>query len=61
MSSNEAELLLFASIKRGGLLIGRSLPQSIEDRIEQTLRQQPHVDAVLELITILYGPTPGPA
>ncbi|GAA1147554.1 cation diffusion facilitator family transporter [Kitasatospora gansuensis] len=38
------------------LLIGRSLPQPIEDRIEETLRQQPHVEAVLELITILHGP-----
>ncbi|WP_405018221.1 cation diffusion facilitator family transporter [Kitasatospora sp. NBC_00070] len=38
------------------LLIGRSLPQSFEDRIEQTLRQQPHVEAILDLITILHGP-----
>ncbi|BFV58500.1 cation diffusion facilitator family transporter [Kitasatospora sp. CMC57] len=38
------------------LLIGRSLPQPMEDRIERTIRRQPHVDAVLDLITILHGP-----
>ncbi|MGW4652592.1 cation diffusion facilitator family transporter [Kitasatospora sp. NPDC004289] len=38
------------------LLIGRALPQPLEDRIEETLRRQPHVEAVLELVTIVHGP-----
>ncbi|MFJ8040586.1 cation diffusion facilitator family transporter [Kitasatospora sp. NPDC096147] len=38
------------------LLIGRALPQPLEDRIEETLRRQPQVRAVLELVTVVHGP-----
>ncbi|MEV6205794.1 cation diffusion facilitator family transporter [Kitasatospora sp. NPDC051914] len=38
------------------LLIGRALPQTAEDRISATLREQPQVGQVVELVTLVSGP-----
>lgn len=40
----------------GSLLIGRALPQSAEDRIAETLRGQPQVRQVVDLVTLVSGP-----
>jgi cation diffusion facilitator family transporter len=38
------------------LLIGRALPQAAEDRIADTLRAQPAVRQVVDLVTLVHGP-----
>ncbi|MFD9127370.1 cation diffusion facilitator family transporter [Kitasatospora sp. NPDC059571] len=40
----------------GSLLIGRALPQEAEDRIAATLRSQPAIREVVDLVTLVYGP-----
>ena len=38
------------------MLIGRSMPAFMEDEVEQLLLDQPDIDGVLDLVTILQGP-----
>lgn len=40
----------------GSLLVGRALPQPVEDRIASLLREQPDVRLVTELVTLVHGP-----